>query len=243
MSMAHPSAYRLTYSLRRLYVDAFMAQQAAALAPRSRVLDLGGHKRAKRGEFDIGRYDLQVVYANLTVDKTPDLQANAAALPLAADSFDAVVCAELLEHVPDPRRVLVEAARVLRPGGSLVLTIPFLYPIHADPYDFGRYTDTFWRHTLAEAGFCGVEVTPQGFFFSVLVGFLKLAVNQARRPGVPGRLLRAVLTVALVAPLQAAALRLDQSSLVRRQSFLRAFTTGYGVVAARAAGPIPSQTA
>lgn len=233
MSLGIAPAYHLAYSVRRFYVDRFMAQEATRLARRSRVLDLGGHRVGKRGEFDIERYDLEVVYANLTADKKPHIQADAALLPLATGSFDVVVCAELLEHVPDPRRVVAEAARVIRPGGKLVLTAPFLYPIHADPFDYGRYTRTFWLQLLAETGFTQIEITAQGYFFSVLVCFVKLAANQTQRGGMPSRLLRAAAT-GLLAPLQAAALRLDRGPAVRRQPFLRAFTTGFGVVAIRA---------
>lgn len=233
MSLLSPAAYRLTYSIRRLYVDGYMHAQARRLGRAGRVLDVGGHKSGKRGAFDIGRYDLQVVYANLTPDKLPDVQADGAALPFAAAGFDAAICAELLEHVPDPRAVLAEVARVLRPGGRLVITVPFLYPIHADPYDFGRYTDTFWRQVLDEAGFTRIEVTPHGYFFSVMLGFLKLGANQLRLAGRRGRLLRAA-ALALVVPLQVAALLLDRTSLVRRRPFLRSFTTGYGVTATRA---------
>jgi SAM-dependent methyltransferase len=227
-------AYRLQYTLRRYFVDRFMACIAAQLPPRSRVLDLGGHKAAKRGEFDISRYNLQVLYANLTADKLPDVQSDAAALPFPSAGFDVVICAELLEHVPEPRRVVFEAARVLCPGGTLVITAPFLYPIHADPYDFGRYTDTYWRHVLSEAGFVVVRIEAQGLLFAIVAGLIKQTVDQVRVPGTIGRLVRGAATVAFVAPVQAAAVALEQIPWVRGLPYIRAYTTGFGVVARRA---------
>jgi SAM-dependent methyltransferase len=68
-----------------------------------------------------------------------DLCGDAARLPLADESVDTILCTEVMEHVPDPERTVAEFARVLRPGGTLITTAPFVYPIH-DAHDFFRYT-------------------------------------------------------------------------------------------------------
>jgi SAM-dependent methyltransferase len=70
----------------------------------------------------------------------PDLFADAARLPFADASMDVVVMLEVLEHLRFPREALAEAARVLRPGGRLLLSMPFLYPIHDAPHDYQRFT-------------------------------------------------------------------------------------------------------
>ncbi len=60
-------------------------------------------------------------------------------------SYDTVLCSEVLEHVADPAAALTEIDRVLRPGGLLVLTVPFLGRLHEEPHDYYRFT----RHGLA----------------------------------------------------------------------------------------------
>jgi SAM-dependent methyltransferase len=82
----------------------------------------------------------------------PDVFADAAALPIATASVDNVVCLEVLEHVEKPGLALAEFGRVLRDGGGLVITMPFMYPIHDAPYDFQRLTEHGLRRDLAAAG-------------------------------------------------------------------------------------------
>jgi SAM-dependent methyltransferase len=55
-------------------------------------------------------------------------------------SFDAVMCNQVLEHVVDPALTLSEIRRVLKPGGILLLSVPFIYCEHGMPYDFRRFT-------------------------------------------------------------------------------------------------------
>jgi len=171
--IARAQARDLGYSLRRHYVDQFHLRHVPNLPKNSLVLDLGGNRIAKRGLFNIEAYGLRVVYANLTGEKRPHVQTDAAALPLQADSFDAVICAELLEHVPDPRPVLREVHRILHVGGTLMICAPFLNRIHGDPYDFARFTDFFWRETLDAEGYTGIETERQGGFWSVLADMLR----------------------------------------------------------------------
>jgi SAM-dependent methyltransferase len=75
------------------------------------------------------------------------------ALPFRDGSFDAAVCTEVLEHVADPRGVLHELARVVRPGGRVVVTVPFVFHYHEDPRDYRRYTPVGLGAALDEAGF------------------------------------------------------------------------------------------
>jgi SAM-dependent methyltransferase len=69
-------------------------------------------------------------------------------LPVRDAAFDVVLCTEMLEHVPEPQQAIDEMWRVLKPGGTLVLTTRFLFPIHDAPHDYFRFTKYGLRHLL-----------------------------------------------------------------------------------------------
>ena len=217
------------YSLRRYYVDEFHFRYVASLAGGSRVLDLGGHRIRKRGRFDIGRYGLDVTTVDLTSAKSPDVQADARSLPFRDRSFDAVVCSEVLQFVPDPAVVLAEIHRTLREGGRVCICVPFLFPQHGDPIDYARYTDAYWRDRLAVLGFSVEVVERQGAFWSVLVDQMRTyAAEGLAGPSLGERALR--IPLAAVIPL---AKRFAVWRDARPQPRLPVYATGFGVVARR----------
>ena len=96
---------------------------------RYRVLDLGCGSRHIPGTI---RSDIFV--------NAPGIRADAARLPFRSQSLDCVLATALLEHVPNPRHVVREVYRVLRPDGVFYVEVPFLEGFHADPDDYQRYT-------------------------------------------------------------------------------------------------------
>jgi SAM-dependent methyltransferase len=88
----------------------------------------------------------------------PTVFGDAASLPFQDGSVDCVVFLEVLEHLEHPRQAIGEIARILKPGGRVLLSMPFLYPIHDAPYDFQRFT----IHGLArEISAVGLELEQQ----------------------------------------------------------------------------------
>jgi SAM-dependent methyltransferase len=87
--------------------------------------------------------------------------------------FDHVLLTQVLEHLPEPAKVLKELHRVLKPGGTLWLTAPLFYAEHEKPYDFFRYTRFGIRHLLEAAGFRVREI-------DWLEGYLGTLSYQAR---------------------------------------------------------------
>ncbi len=125
------------------------------------VLNLGSGPRRIHGDF-----------INLDVIPFPevDIIADVSELPFADGTFDAVVSESLLEHVPDPQKVVSEMRRVLRPEGILYASIPFLTPFHASPDDFNRWTKNGLHHLFS--GFKLVEEGVDGGPWSALLVFL-----------------------------------------------------------------------
>ena len=92
-------------------------------------------------------------------------------IPYPDHHFDIVFCTEVLEHVPEPAELLGEVHRVLKPGGVIIMTTPFLVPLHEEPYDYYRYTRHGIIHLLSKAGFVRAEVRPLGEYFAVVIAF------------------------------------------------------------------------
>lgn len=227
--MSNPTLDPFDHSLRRYFVDQFFEEKMTLVPAGSLVLDLGGHKFAKRGRFDIDRYDVRVLYANLSTDKGTDFISDAGRVAAAAGQFDVVVCGELLEHVKDPRRVVHEAFRLLKPGGRFLATVPFLFRIHADPADYGRYTPYFWQETLADTGFENILIEHQGYFFAVMATNLEQFINRGEAATLLKRKFRGILTRALVKPLKRAAVRHEGRPRIKNDPFMNSYSTGFGL--------------
>lgn len=101
-------------------------------------------------------------------------------IPFDDDSFDLVLCTEVLEHSPEPQQLIDEMLRVLRPGGELVATIPFSARVHYAPYDFNRFTR--YRLALMFQGFGDVEIVARGSDLSVIANKLIVLGWRLARP-------------------------------------------------------------
>jgi SAM-dependent methyltransferase len=143
----------------RVYLHRFLARAGQAVEPNELVLDAGAGRAPYRELFAHARYetaDFMAVKGKKYVQ--PDYVCDLAEIPVEDARFDHVLLTQVLEHLPEPARVLGELHRVLKPGGTLWLTAPFFYAEHERPYDFYRYTQYGLRHLLESAGFEVLEV-------------------------------------------------------------------------------------
>jgi SAM-dependent methyltransferase len=115
------------------------------------------------GEGEIG---LQTgVWDNTKLDIISDITA----IPVESGSFDAVMCTEVLEHVPDPVAALKEMNRVLRPGGHLLITAPFCSLTHFAPYHFATgLSRFFYEHHLKKMNYTIIDLQENGTYFEYL---------------------------------------------------------------------------
>jgi SAM-dependent methyltransferase len=157
----------------RTSIVEFVAAAARATPPGSRVLDVGAGNAPYRELFGHVEYRTTDWAASPHEDaQQVDIVAAADDLPLPDGSFDAVLCTQVLEHVPEPRRVLAELARVLQPGGRLYVTAPLVWELHELPHDFYRYTGPGLEHLLAATGFADIVVEPRNDCFTTLAQLL-----------------------------------------------------------------------
>jgi len=102
-----------------------------------------------------------------------DYVAPADSLPLEDGTVDAVLLTQVLEHVPVPAAVIQEAARVIRPGGGIFVTVPFVWELHELPHDYWRFTPASIERLLDAAGFVEIEVEPRSDCFQTVAQLLR----------------------------------------------------------------------
>ena len=137
MDLVQPSLRDFTYLDCRRRAK-LIAEQAAKLPPQLHsLLDVGG-KGKPYACFFAGR-----VANHFVLDVAPaysvDVVGDARSMPLADASMDVVLITQVLEHVPEPIAVIAEIRRVLKPGGTLLLSVPSIFPQHGSPGDYWRY--------------------------------------------------------------------------------------------------------
>ena len=138
MSVQKRIGRALSGKLTRVTLDRFIAAHATG----ARTLDIGAQNGPYASLFP-NRVGLDIRHG-MGVRIIGDAQA----LGIRDASFPALLCTEVLEHLPEPQRAVDEMYRVLEPGGTLLLTTRFLFPIHDAPHDYFRYTKYGLRHLL-----------------------------------------------------------------------------------------------
>lgn len=101
-------------------------------------------------------------------------------IPFGDSSFDTILCTEVLEHAAAPEALIAEIERVLRPGGTLLATVPFSARVHYAPYDFHRFTKFALRRMFAS--FRDVRVEERGNDFAVIANKLIVIALRMVRP-------------------------------------------------------------
>lgn len=160
---------------------AWVRAALAALPPGWRLLDAGAGEQRFRGDCahlryvsqDFAQYDpardatgLQMPSWNYgQLDHVCDI----AHIPEPDGTFDAILCTEVFEHLPNPLLALAEFARLLRPGGVALITAPFASLTHFAPHHYASGLSRYWyeKHLPAH-GFEVVEITPNGNWFEWL---------------------------------------------------------------------------
>lgn len=124
----------------------------AVVAHGTRIADIGCGEQPWRSLIEQcgGRY----VGVDISINKLCSVQVlgEIVALPLRTESVDVALCTEVMEHVLDVRQGLLELARIVKPGGQVLLTTPFCYPLHEEPHDYGRLTSYQLAQLASTAG-------------------------------------------------------------------------------------------
>ena len=162
---------RLSRSYTRLLLNRDLARWSQYV--RGVVLDVGGEPASEVAYRWPRRQVVQWWSLNVDSNKDASIIADAHHIPRPDATFDTVICTEVLEHVPDPRQVVREMARVLRPGGVLVLAVPFVYPVHGAPADFWRFTWYGVNQLLLESGLQLEDFGVQGGPLTILADMAK----------------------------------------------------------------------
>lgn len=127
----------------------------------------GDGRGQQTGKFDYGRLD---IISDITTIPEPDA------------AFDAIMCIEVIEHLPEPIAAIREFARLTKPGGHLILTAPFASLTHYAPYHFSTGFNRYWYETiLRENGFEILELTPNGNYFEYLAQEVRRIPSMASR--------------------------------------------------------------
>ena len=218
MPIAEKKNMNYFWSYRRKLLDKDLEEAKEYM--KGMVLDIGGGQ--KRGTFEKPN-NARWIVLDVTEEYKPDVLTDAHKLPIKTGVIDGIKCTEVLQYLENPDEVLKEMNRVLKPGGFIILSVPFNLGGMLDFPELQRFTDYKLKKMLK--GFDINALKKQGLFFTVLCYMIKQAIlNMKSR-------IRWLFYWSL--PVLDALVKLDNFDFVKSSRFLSSFTTGYFVVAVK----------
>jgi len=161
--------------------DAWVEKTLKKIPSGSRLLDAGAGEQKFRKycshlkyvSQDFAQYKPEEIKEGLQMDKWDygklDIVSDIASIPEPDKSFDAILCTEVFEHIVNPIEALKEFARLLKPGGQVMITSPFCSITHFAPYHFySGFNKYFYEKCFKDFGFEVIEMTPSGNYFEYL---------------------------------------------------------------------------
>ncbi len=163
-------------SLPAIVRNKWVAKKASEIPVGASILDAGAGECQYRELFSHANYKAQDFsqYSGTSVGPQKedwkygqiDYVCDITNIPVPGESFEFVLCTEVLEHVPDPVATVQELARLVKPGGKLLLSAPLGAGLHQEPFHFyGGFTPHFYNKYLGELGFDIEEILPLGGLF------------------------------------------------------------------------------
>lgn len=167
-------------------IDDFVREGVRFIGAGGRVLDAGAGEGRFRRFFSSAQYvGVDLAVGDVLWDYSAiDVNADLLELPFRESAFDLAVNTQVLEHVREPKAILLDIFRVLKPGGRLLLTAPQGWYEHQAPHDYFRFTSFALRYLLETTGYVVEEIKPMGGYFRYLgnrIGHLSKVLFPVRR--------------------------------------------------------------
>ncbi len=159
--------------------------QSLALQCKGHLLDIGCGRKPYKSLFQVDSYlGLDIENPGHSHEQEDiDVFYDGQRFPFEDSSFDSALCNQVLEHVFNPEEFVAEIHRVLKPGGKLLLTVPFVWDEHEQPFDYARYSSFGLKSLFEKHGFRIVEhrksVASIAAVFQLLIAYIyKLTVTR-----------------------------------------------------------------
>lgn len=154
----------------RKHLEKFLAKHASD----KNTLDIGSGGSL----YGYNRFFSNRTTVDIDPARNPEIIGDIHNLPFKDEEFDVVLCVEVLEHVLEPKKAIQEMNRVLKKGGTLVLTTRFVYPIHDAPNDYWRFTKYGLKELFKEWDI--QELTAETHTFSALAVLFQRVAYQSK---------------------------------------------------------------
>ncbi|MFW2440082.1 MAG: class I SAM-dependent methyltransferase [Arenicellales bacterium] len=170
---------RLAKVLSRKGIYEFLSAEYSNITEGSKVLSIGAggeiNSILMEHRTDNG---FDVITIDIDENRNPDIVGDVCTCDFGDMLFDVIIMGEVLEHLHSPHLAIDNIASALKPGGKLVITVPFMFPIHERPHDYYRYTRYGLQYILKE--FDSVQIKERnGWAEAINVLFVRLVMEKS----------------------------------------------------------------